>query len=151
MLGPWQGVCRRVQQALFPPSPACSISTVLDLLLWLCLVLLCSPLPSSSQALIPVVFSGSLEPTWTPKVPPRSHRPFVCWLELKRTCALLTPPSSCNKGSPLCFLSAWDLLRVVYFCILHHSALVLHSFPGFLLSQVWIRSSSLLCTLDSAL
>lgn len=71
MLGPWHWACRRVQQALSPPSPAYSISSVLDFLLCLCLILLCSPPWSGPAAskLIPVDHTGSLEPTWTPQSP----------------------------------------------------------------------------------
>lgn len=85
--------------------------------------------------------ADSCGPHWEPGAslgPSKSHPEAtghlcVGWSS-RDPCGLLTPPSSFNKGCPLSFISAWVLLRVISCCILHHSALVLHLFPGFLLS-----------------
>lgn len=100
-----------LQQALSPPSPAPSP--------------LCSASVSSFSVPLPGVAqqqpnTDSCGPYWEPGTnqgPSKSHPEAtghlcVGWSS-RDLCALLTPPSSCNKGSPLSFLSAWVLLRVV--------------------------------------
>lgn len=131
------------------PSPSCSVPTVPGLLPRLRLISrLLSSLgwPSSSQTLVLQTPSGAWSPPGAPSIP--TQKPLVTSvlvLAQADHCATLTSPSSCNKGSlfPFCELGLFlGLLSAVFDIVVLWYFIPL---AGFLLSQLWIRSSSPVC------
>lgn len=128
------------------PSPSCSVPTVPGLLPRLRLIsCLLSSLgwPSSSQTLVLQTPPAARSPPGAPSI--HTQKPLVTLVLVQAQadhCATPTSPSSCNKGSlfPSCELGLFlGLLSGVFYI-----AALWYVIPlaGFLLSQVWIRSSS---------